>query len=166
MFYIGFFIEKMSNLLIPSFLLSDVSESLRLLTKNEQCEWITQVVHQKWATMSNSLRWLRGNERLWANRSVRSPKMSEWANCRVFFSKSLIWSFLGKKRAIRLENQLANSQPCNLNDYKQRYSFAQMFLCLHLLFSCCSSLNNMALLLLNFLNSRESTCGSPVQCSY
>ena len=38
MFYIGFFIEKISNLLIPSFLLSDVSESLRSLTKNEQCE--------------------------------------------------------------------------------------------------------------------------------
>ena len=39
----------MSDLLIPSFLMSDVSESLRLLTKNEWCEQIAQVAHQKWA---------------------------------------------------------------------------------------------------------------------
>ena len=84
MFYIGFFIKKMSDLLIQSFLVSDVSKSLRSLTKNEQCERIAQVTHQKWATMSESLRSLRVNERLWANRSGRSPKMSEWAN-RSFF---------------------------------------------------------------------------------
>ena len=35
---------------------SDVSESLRLLTKNERCEQIAQVAHQKWAIMSDSLR--------------------------------------------------------------------------------------------------------------
>ena len=45
----------MSDLLIPSFLVSDVSESLRSLTKNERCERISQVVHQKWVTMSESL---------------------------------------------------------------------------------------------------------------
>ena len=41
MFYIQFkkmFTEKMSESLISSFLVSDVSESLRLLTKNERCE--------------------------------------------------------------------------------------------------------------------------------
>ena len=37
----------MSELLIPSFLVSDVSESLRLLTKNERCQQIAQVAHQK-----------------------------------------------------------------------------------------------------------------------
>ena len=65
----------MSILLIPSFLESDVSESLRLLTKNEQCEQIAQVAHQKLATMSDSLRSLTKNERMsellfffWANR--------------------------------------------------------------------------------------------------
>ena len=47
MFYIGFFIKKMSDLLIQSFLVSDVSKSLRSLTKNEQCERIAQVTHQK-----------------------------------------------------------------------------------------------------------------------
>ena len=40
----------MSKLLISSFLVSDVSESLRSLTKNEWCERIAQVAHQKWAT--------------------------------------------------------------------------------------------------------------------
>ena len=39
----------MSESLIPSFLVSDVSESLRSLTKNEWCERIAQVAHQKWA---------------------------------------------------------------------------------------------------------------------
>ena len=36
MFYIDFFFKKMRDLLIPSFSVSDVSESLRLLTKNER----------------------------------------------------------------------------------------------------------------------------------
>ena len=49
----------MSDSLIPSFLMSDVSESLRLLTKNERCEQIAQVAHQKWAN-----HWV-----FWANRS-------------------------------------------------------------------------------------------------
>ena len=49
MFYTGFLILKMSDSLIPSFLVSDVSKLLRSLTKNERCEQIAQVVHQKWA---------------------------------------------------------------------------------------------------------------------
>ena len=61
MFYIGFLFKKMSDSLIPSFLVRDVSESLRLLTKNERCEQIAQVSHQKWATMSESLRLLTKN---------------------------------------------------------------------------------------------------------
>ena len=43
--------------------MSDVSESLRLLTKNEWCERISQVTHQKWAAMSKSLMLLTKNER-------------------------------------------------------------------------------------------------------
>ena len=43
----------MSNSLIPSFLVSDVSESLRLLNKNVRYERIVQVAHQK---KINSLR--------------------------------------------------------------------------------------------------------------
>ena len=42
--------------------MSDVSESLRALTKNEQCEQAAQVAHQKWATMSNSLTSFTKNE--------------------------------------------------------------------------------------------------------
>ena len=45
----------MSDSLIPSFLVSDVSKLLRSLTKNEQCERIAQVAHKKRAIMSASL---------------------------------------------------------------------------------------------------------------
>ena len=81
-----FFYRKMSELLIfahflffgewceqfahdRSFLLSDVSESLRLLTKNE---------------------------RSWENRSGRSPKMSEWVNC-SFFGANRSFAQFGQK---------------------------------------------------------------------
>ena len=37
---------------MPSFLMSDGSESLRSLTKNELCEQIVQVANQKWANGS------------------------------------------------------------------------------------------------------------------
>ena len=37
----------MSDSLIPSFLIGDVSKPLRLLTKNEPCEGIAQVAHKK-----------------------------------------------------------------------------------------------------------------------
>ena len=49
-----------------SFPLSDVSESLRSLTKNEWCDRIAQVAHQKMSDVSESL---RGNEQKWAFRS-------------------------------------------------------------------------------------------------
>ena len=54
----------MSDSLISLFLVNDVSELLRSLNKNEQCEQIAQVAHQKWATMSKSLRSLTKNERM------------------------------------------------------------------------------------------------------
>ena len=54
----------MSDSLIPSFLVSDVSESLRSLTKKERCERIAQVANQKWVTMSDSLRLLTKNEQI------------------------------------------------------------------------------------------------------
>ena len=58
---------------------------------------MAQAAHQKWATMSELIRSLTKNER-----------MSELL---VFFSESLIRSFIRKKRAIRSENCWANSQP-------------------------------------------------------
>ena len=59
MLYMFFYFKKMSNSLIPSFLMSEL---LRSLTKNEWCERIAQVAYQKWATMSESLRLLTKNE--------------------------------------------------------------------------------------------------------
>ena len=89
----------MSDLFIPFFLMSAVSESLRSLTKNERFKQIAQVTHQKWATMSESLRLLTKNE--W---------MSELL---VFLSKSLIRSFFRKKRVIHSKTNWAYSQPCS-----------------------------------------------------
>ena len=77
--------------------MSDVSKSLRSLTTKERCERITQVAHQKLATMSDSLRSLTKNERM--SKSL------------VFLSESLIGSFFCKKLAIRSVNCWANSQP-------------------------------------------------------
>ena len=57
-------------MLIPTFLVSDVSESLRSHTKNERCEQIAQVAHQKLATMSDSLRLLTGQK---TNDSLGKP---------------------------------------------------------------------------------------------
>ena len=70
----------MSDSLIPSFLVSDVSESLRSLTKNEQpwairsgrseemsnCEQIAQVAHQKWANEWTAT-FMSKSENRWAN---------------------------------------------------------------------------------------------------
>ena len=47
-------------------------------------EQIAQVAQDKCATVSDSLTSLRRNEWLWANRSGRSPKMSERAYCSLF----------------------------------------------------------------------------------
>ena len=91
------FFLNWSDSLIPSFLMSDVSESLRSLTKNEQCEQIAQVVHQKWATRSDSLRLLTINERPRANCSGPSPKMSEWANCSFFWANRSFAHLFAKK---------------------------------------------------------------------
>ena len=71
-FTYGFFILKMSDLLIPSFLVSDVSELLRPLNKNERCE------------------------RSWGNRSGGSPKMSEWVNSSFFWANCSFAHFWAK----------------------------------------------------------------------
>ena len=74
--------------------MSDVSELLRSLTKNERCERIPQ---RKWVIMSKSLRSLTKNERI--------------SESLVFLSELLIRSLFRKKRAIRSEIRWANSQP-------------------------------------------------------
>ena len=94
MFYICFLILKNDNLLIPSSLMSNVSESLMLLTKNERCEQIAQVANQKWATMSKSLRSLTKNEQI--------ARFFDWIAHLLIFSQ---------QRAISSENRWAYSQP-------------------------------------------------------
>ena len=91
--YFDTLFKKTSNLLIPSFLMSNVSKSLRLLTKNEWCERIAQVDHQKWVTMSELL-----------------TKMIKWVN-RSFLEQIAHLLIILQKRAIHSENRWANSQP-------------------------------------------------------
>ena len=108
----------MSDSLILSFLVSNVRESLRSLTKNEQCEQIAQVANQKWATMSDSLRALRGNEQSWANCLGSSPKMSEWVNRSFFWVNH--W-FLGKTSdllGIPMSEFPALQQPHTIKQFK------------------------------------------------
>ena len=91
----------MSDSLIPSFLVSNVC---KLHTKNERCEQIAQVARRKGA--------------MWANRSGRSPKMSEWAN-RSFFWANRSWAnFFAKNEqfAQKRDEQIpspANTVPCS-----------------------------------------------------
>ena len=120
MFHINiyvFLIKKISDLLIPSFLMSDVSESLRSLTKNERCEIIAQVAHKNWATMSDLHRLLRGNEWSRVNRAGRSQKMSKWANHCFFWVNHSFAHFFTKYLLIRsslicsfFSNQMSNCE--------------------------------------------------------
>ena len=48
---------------------------------------------------------------MWAHRSGRSPKMSEWANHSTFWANRSFPHFFAKKQVIRSENRWANSQP-------------------------------------------------------
>ena len=45
--------------------------------QTSDCERFAQITQVKWATVSEALRSLRGNERLWTNRSGRSEEMSD-----------------------------------------------------------------------------------------
>ena len=87
------------------------------------CERFAQIAQEKWATVSESLRSLRGNERPWAIRLGCSEEMSEslisltknepMSELLIFLSESIIRLFLDKKPAIRSEIKWANSQPSN-----------------------------------------------------
>ena len=63
-FFVSFFLYKKDQFSHSLFLMSNESESLWLLTKNERCERIAQVAQQKWATMSELLWSLTKNERI------------------------------------------------------------------------------------------------------
>ena len=58
-------------------------------------EQIAQIAQRKWATVSESLRPLKTNERPWAIGSGRSEEMSEWAiRSKSFGKKNLKSGFL------------------------------------------------------------------------
>ena len=79
------FCVKMSDSLIPSFWMSDVSKSLRLLTKKmSDHEWFAQVAYQKWANEHKA----------------------------SFLSKSLIFHFFPKNEQFtqKTDERIANSE--------------------------------------------------------
>ena len=124
----------MSDLLIPSFLMIYVSKSLRSLTKNERCEWITQVAHQKWATMSNSLRLLTNNEWPWANRSDCSQKMSKWANRSVFWAnRSFAHVFAKNERFAQKTDERIPSSATSLSRFEAGATEYVYFLQCHII---------------------------------
>ena len=107
-FYIGIFLFKNEGF-------------AHSLIFGERCERIAKVAHQnEWwerslrcclpimsATMSDSLRSLTKNERSWANCSGRSLKMSEWANCWVFFEQIAHLLIFSQKMSNSLRNPMS-----------------------------------------------------------
>ena len=106
MFYLRLFkkkLELMSESLISSFLVSDVSESLILLKSNERCEQIAHFAHQKWVTMSDLLRLLRGNER--CERIAHQKWAHEWIV--NFFEQIADFTHFWTKTSDLLGNQMS-----------------------------------------------------------
>ena len=93
--------KKTSDSLIPSFLISDVSESLRSLTKNEPCEQIAQGTHQKRATMSDLLRLLTKNEQSEQIAQVVHQKLATMSNLLRSLNKNEQIAHFLKKWMIR-----------------------------------------------------------------
>ena len=107
----------MSDSLIPSFLRIDVSESLRLLTKNERCEQIAQVAHQKWATMSDSLRSLTKNKR------IPSPG---WRETNIPLKK--IWLLSSNTFSIQKNQMVEYTYSFFINQFVEYSSYIYSFL--------------------------------------
>ena len=95
-----------------------MSVSLIPFFLGEHCEQIAQVAHQKWGTMSESLRWLTKKEQPWAIGSGRSEEMSDheqiaqvahqkWANEQInrFFERIAHSLIFGQKQVICSENR-------------------------------------------------------------
>ena len=91
--------------------MSDVSESLRSLTKNEQPWAIRSGRSEEMSDVSESLISLTKNERM-------SESLIFLSESLIFLSESLIRSFLDKKRAIHLEIKWVNSKPWNFSNLK------------------------------------------------
>ena len=102
--------------------MSDVSESVISLTKNDRPWAIRSGRSDEMSDVSESLILHTKNERM-------SESLIFLSESLIFLSESLIHSFFDKKRAIRSEIKWANSQPCkndnhcNLNKGTQRCIF-------------------------------------------
>ena len=83
-----------------------VSDSLRWLRGNDRCERIAHFAHQKWATMSNLLRSLRGNERC---ERIAHFAHQKWANEGIthFFERIAHLLIFGQKTIDSLGNQMS-----------------------------------------------------------
>ena len=66
------------HLLIGSFRSNQISD----------CEQFAQIAHDKWVTVSKSLRLLRGNEGWWAICSGRSEEMSDVSESLILLTKN------------------------------------------------------------------------------
>ena len=84
---------------------------------------IAQVAHQKWVTMSNWLRSLRGNERLWVNCSGRLTKNERIAHFFERIAHSLIF---GQKRSDSL-GKLMSEFPALCNMLEKSYQNQKYF---------------------------------------
>ena len=140
----------MSDSLIPSFLVSDVCKSLS--------------AHQKWATMSDSLRLLSGNEWSWANRSGRSPKMSKWVN-RSFFERIAHSLIFGQKTSNSLGKPMSEFPALILTvmctvDVHSTYSILSVvhirYVCIHEVIWCVLCTVHAVYTLMDWSNSAKS----------
>ena len=78
------------------------------------CEQFAQIAQDKWATVSESLRSLRGNEQLWAIRSGCSEEMSD-----------LLKKILLKKSKILFYYVLFKDKKKNLSNHERFAQVAQ-----------------------------------------
>ena len=65
--------------------------------QKSDCERFAQIAQDKWATVSELIRSLRGNERSWAIRSGRSEEMSDVSEWLISLTKNEQMSDLLKK---------------------------------------------------------------------
>ena len=92
-----------SFLLISSFFVSDVSESLISLKSNERCERIAQVTHQKWAM------WANPSEEMSDHEQIAQVAHQKWANEWIahFFEQIAHSLIFGQKTSDSLGNQMS-----------------------------------------------------------
>ena len=100
-----------------------ICSSLICSIQMSDCERFAQIAQEKWSTVSESLRLLKTNERLWANRSGSSWQMSDherfaqvahdkWANehfAKKYLAKKSKFAFLVCFIYVFLFKKLSNS---------------------------------------------------------